>query len=271
MPSAVAMTASVSLQKGEASPVGPDRIALLEAIGDHRSITAGGKAVGLSYRAAWDAVRALNGLSNTPLVKAQAGGQKGGFAEVTAEGRAVISAFHAAEAEVAQVLAGLEGRLGNGETSVVRRRLGLKTSARNVLPGVVESLSDQAVEAEVVLDVGGGARIVSQITRKSADALGLAPGRPAMALIKSSLVRLAKGDIPSVEGTQNPLPATVMHIERGVANDEVTLAVGGEITLTATIAHDAAAALALAPGAKVTALIDASNVILATSSWPWTV
>ena len=104
MPSAAAISASLSLRKGAASPVGPGRIALLEAIGAHGSISGAAKSVGLSYKGAWDAVQALNNLSPSPLVTTRAGGRQGGFAEVTAQGQAVIAAFHAVEAELAPLL-----------------------------------------------------------------------------------------------------------------------------------------------------------------------
>src|SRR3546814_11797252 len=54
------------------------RIALLEQIAETGSITAAAKAVGLSYRAAWDAVAAMNNLADRPLVEGSAGGRHGG-------------------------------------------------------------------------------------------------------------------------------------------------------------------------------------------------
>jgi molybdate transport system regulatory protein len=45
----------------------------------------------------------------------------------------------------------------------------------------------------VVLALSGANRIVAVITNESADQLGIAPGREAMALVKSSFVMLARG------------------------------------------------------------------------------
>ena len=265
MPSAAAISASLSLRKGVASPVGPERIALLEAIGAHGSISGAAKAVGLSYKGAWDAVQALNNLAAAPLVTTRAGGRQGGFAEVTAEGRAVIAAFHAVEAEIAHVLASLERRLaGEGQPlHTLLWSLGMKTSARNALRGVVDRVIDGAVNAEVVLNIGEGAQIVAVITRQSAESLGLAPGRPAIALIKSSFVILAKGAEGLRTSARNNLTGTVARVERGAVNDEVTLDIGSGKTLTATITHASAEALELAIGELATALIKASHVILA--------
>jgi molybdate transport system regulatory protein len=263
MPAVAAMSASVSLQKGEAGAVGQDRIALLEAIGAHGSISGGAKAVGLSYRAAWEAVQALNSLSDTPLLKTQVGGQRGGFAEVTSEGKAVIAAYRAVESELTHVLAGLERRLSGGVGPTLLFTLGLKTSARNALRGVVEKVTGGGVNVEVVLDLGEGVRIAATITRRSVETLGLAPGKPAMALIKSSFVTLAKGGGAARAGTRNRLPATVERLELGTETDEVILGIGGDKSLTATIDHETAKALELARGVRVMALINASHVILA--------
>jgi molybdate transport system regulatory protein len=265
MPFAAGISASLSLRKGVASPVGPERIALLEAIGAHGSISGAAKVVGLSYKGAWDAVQALNNLAATPLVTTRTGGRHGGFAEVTSEGQAVIAAFHAVEAELAHVLAGLERRLA-GESQPLRTllwSLGMKTSARNALRGAVDRVIDGAVNAEVVLNIGEGVQIVAIITRQSVDSLGLKPGQPVIALIKSSFVILAKGSDTLRTSARNSLAGKVARIERGAVNDEVTLDIGNGKTLTAVITHASAEALELAVGERATALIKASHVILA--------
>ena len=111
--------------------------------------------------------------------------------------------------------------------------------------------------------IGGGAQIVAIITRHSLEDLGLAPGREAIALIKSSFVILAKGDETLRTSARNHLAGTVVGVERGAVNDEVTLDIGGGKILTATVTHESAEALAIAPGERLLALIKASHVILA--------
>ncbi|HEY1560052.1 MAG TPA: hypothetical protein VGF71_04095 [Caulobacteraceae bacterium] len=63
MAGAAPLTANLVLAKGGAAPVGGERIALLEAIRDRGSIVLAAKAMGLSYKGAWDAVQAINNLS----------------------------------------------------------------------------------------------------------------------------------------------------------------------------------------------------------------
>ncbi len=58
-------------------------------------------------------------------------------------------------------------------------------SALNVLPGTIVSMEDQdGASLDVTLDCGGE-RLVARVTRKSVDRLGLKPGLPVHAIIKS--------------------------------------------------------------------------------------
>jgi molybdopterin-binding protein len=67
----------------------------------------------------------------------------------------------------------------------------MKLSARNVLKGTVVSVNHGAVNSEVVLQLPGGAQLVSIITRHSAEDLKLATGSDVYAVIKASNVMIA--------------------------------------------------------------------------------
>ncbi|MEN6389061.1 MAG: molybdopterin-binding protein [Syntrophomonas sp.] len=67
----------------------------------------------------------------------------------------------------------------------------MKISARNQLKGVVKSISTGAVNNEVVIELPGGVELVSIITKTSAEALGLAPGKEVYAVVKASSVMVA--------------------------------------------------------------------------------
>ena len=64
----------------------------------------------------------------------------------------------------------------------------MKLSARNVLKGKVKKVTTGAVNSEVVIELPGGAEIVSMITKTSADSLGVAAGKQVYAIIKASNV-----------------------------------------------------------------------------------
>lgn len=259
-------TADLVLRGSRRGQVGADRIALLQAIADGGSISSAARAMGLSYKGAWDAVQALNNLFEHPLVVARPGGRHGGAAEVTDEGLALISAFRAIEAELSHVLGCLEGRIGDSRRGPLRTllwSLGMKTSARNALRGVVDRIVPGVVSSEVVLKVSDRLEIVAVITQESVEDLGLAPGVPAIALIKSSFIILASDEGSLRTSARNRLAGVVSHVERGAVNDVVTLDIGGGKSLTATVTHESAERLELRPGERATALIKASHVILA--------
>ncbi|HZV93426.1 MAG TPA: TOBE domain-containing protein [Caldimonas sp.] len=65
---------------------------------------------------------------------------------------------------------------------------GARLSARNQLAGTIVRMQPGAVNAEVVIDVGGGATIVALVTQGSASSLALAPGVAASAVFKASSV-----------------------------------------------------------------------------------
>ena len=103
--------ASITLKSKEVPAVGRERIRLLECVARSGSITAGAKAVGLSYKAAWDALDAMANLFGKPLLETRAGGRAGGGASLTATGIRVVEAFHRLEAELTRVLGQLEPEL----------------------------------------------------------------------------------------------------------------------------------------------------------------
>ncbi len=67
----------------------------------------------------------------------------------------------------------------------------MKLSARNVIKGRIKAITPGAVNTEVVLELPGGAEIVSIITKHSAEDLGLRVGADAYAVIKASNVMIA--------------------------------------------------------------------------------
>ena len=97
---------------GDEIAMGPGKADLLEAIVQHGSISAAGRALGFSYRRAWLLVDTMNRCWTQPLVLAK-GGSAG--AEVTALGHRVLARYRrlqdAAEAGVVSGWAELEADL----------------------------------------------------------------------------------------------------------------------------------------------------------------
>jgi len=81
--------------------IGPGRAELLEAIREHGSISAAGRAIGMSYKRAWDLTEAVNGAFRPPLVETSTGGPVGGGTRLTPAGEAVVAAYRRIEAQAA--------------------------------------------------------------------------------------------------------------------------------------------------------------------------
>jgi molybdopterin-binding protein len=67
----------------------------------------------------------------------------------------------------------------------------MKISARNVLKGKVKEITTGAVNTEVIVELPGGTQIVSVVTKKAVESLGLKIGSEVYAVIKASSVMLA--------------------------------------------------------------------------------
>lgn len=261
----MAVQARVRFEAENGAPVGRDRIRLLEAVARAGSIAGAARAVGLTYKATWDAIDAVNNLFGRPLVGAQVGGKGGGGAVLTPEGARVIETFHRLEAELAATLKALEPDLsGTGvSANALLWSFLMRTSARNTLRCTVTSVVEDAVNAEVGVTLSEGATLTAVITRESVRELGLFAGREAIVLIKSSFVMLAPvGEVGRIS-VRNRVEGVVARREDGVVNSEITLEIGGGKTLTAVITLRGADELGLRVGDRAVALIDAAHVILA--------
>ena len=67
----------------------------------------------------------------------------------------------------------------------------MKLSARNSLPGVIRSIEQGAVNAEVTIEIAPGLKVVSIVTLDAVKNLQLKVGSRAYAVIKASSVMIA--------------------------------------------------------------------------------
>jgi len=98
---------------GEEIAMGPGKAALLEAIIQQGSISAAGRALGMSYRRTWMLVDVMNRSWVEPLVETEVGGRQGGGARVTETGHAVLAAYQALMAQISSVADAHAGALAS--------------------------------------------------------------------------------------------------------------------------------------------------------------
>ncbi|MDQ2095021.1 winged helix-turn-helix domain-containing protein [Rhodalgimonas zhirmunskyi] len=80
---------------GPAGMIGPGKAELLEHIHATGSIAAAGRAMGMSYKRAWQLVEVMNTMFRAPLVESSRGGARGGGAALTETGEDVLAAYRA--------------------------------------------------------------------------------------------------------------------------------------------------------------------------------
>jgi len=85
--------------------LGHGKMELLEHIRETGSISAGGRAMDMSYRRAWLLVSEMNRMFKHPVVESQRGGQKGGGAALTAFGEELLARFRKMERTILTTLA----------------------------------------------------------------------------------------------------------------------------------------------------------------------
>ena len=87
---------------GEENAMGPGKADLLEAIDREGSISAAGRALGMSYRRAWLLIDAVNRCWREPVVDTLVGGGKVRGARLTPFGHELLIAYRALERQLAE-------------------------------------------------------------------------------------------------------------------------------------------------------------------------
>ncbi len=261
----IEVAGTVSLKKTDTEFLGSDRIALLEKIDEYGSITKAAKAVGISYKTAWDTINAINNLSEKPLFIRTTGGKSGGGTSLTEEGRDVIRTYRIIQEEHEKFLTNLEDKMGDVDSNSLNKiikSISKQASARNILAGIVVKIVRGEAKSEVILALKGGDRVVAMITNESVASLGLIEGSDAYAIVKAGSVIIGAGQDEFRVSVRNKLPGKIINITRGAVNTEVSVAVSGRNTINAVITNECAESLGLKVDDKVCALFKASSVIL---------
>jgi molybdate transport system regulatory protein len=259
----VQFSGSIRLDKSERIFLGGDRIELLEKIQALGSITRAAKAVGISYKTAWEIVDAINNLADKPLVVRITGGKGGGGTHLTPEGQKVINSFKIIQEEHKVFLDNIAHKIDDMEEFYrFLRRMSLKVSARNIFKGTIRSIKKGAVNSEVELAIPSGDVIVSVVTNESVESLGLSEGMDSYAIIKASSVILGRDLHNTRLSASNLLCGNVAKIVPGAVNTEVTVLLSGGNTICAIITNESANFLAFTEGDHACALFQASTVIL---------
>lgn len=238
---------------------GRGRIELLSRIASTGSITQAAKAMGMSYKSAWDAVDAMNNTAGAPLVQRSVGGKGGGGTRLTEAGLHLLAAYRRFETLHQHFLEQLAEAPELASYEQALEQLQLHSSARNQLPARVLRIERDGLQDMVELQLRGGQSLHVQVTHSSTERLGLAAGAEVQALIKAPWVRLADDSC-----ILNRLTGKIVECVPEGENLELQLELEGGETLSALLHGAARRQAALAPGRRCTIHIDPEHVVLFT-------
>lgn len=236
------------------------RITLLEYIAQFGSITQAAKAVPMSYKAAWDAIDALNNLSPQPLVVRQTGGQGGGNSRLTEYGQSFLRYYQKINNQHQQLLQQFNQK--NKDHFSLWQRMNLQLSADNQLLGTVNLVNIGTVNNEIHLQLSSGQELIAVVTRHSCEQMELAKGVEAIAMIQASAIMLALPTDDLQISARNQLRGYIREIETGAVNNVVTANMGDQLTLCASLTRNSTEQMQLKIDDEIVMLIKASNIVL---------
>jgi len=239
-------------------------VELLEEINACGSINQAAKSVGMSYKAAWERIENINNVSPKPLISRQVGGSGGGGTVLTEAGHEFVNKAHLMQREFTSFLNFFYFSPEEAfNTLKTLRRIEMKISARNVWLGSVAKIEKGAVNSVVTLSLRGEDKIVAVITENSVQRLGLEEGSEALAIVKAPSVMLSLDVDPKKISARNILSGKISRILSGVVNDEVTIDLQGGNTVTSILTSESVRRIGLMEGMDISAIIKASDVLLA--------
>ncbi|MEI7738040.1 MAG: LysR family transcriptional regulator [Betaproteobacteria bacterium] len=233
------------------------RIEILQSIRQFGSISQAARQVGVSYKAAWQAVDTLSNLAGVPLLDKLVGGAGGGGARLSLAGENLLLAAHSMQKARGEAFKKMES-IGHEQSPMLALKgLHIRTSMRNQLPCDLLSLSAKHGALRAGLRLSNGVRIFGLITKESAQLLGLKKGMGLLALFKATAVRVA----PVFAKTQgfNVLSASIVRAPAKGLAGEVSLSIGQELNVVGFCAFTKG----LAIGSKAMLMFEESSLVIA--------
>jgi molybdate transport system regulatory protein len=244
--------------------LGSRGVDLLLAIQSLGSINRAAKAVGLSYKGAWEMLERMNTLSPRPLIESAPGGTQGGGTRLTVTGSALVRAFASIRIEHEQFIDRINQEYA-AEPILQQwvRALYLRSTARNQWQGWITSIQKDGLSARVRVDVRGEQSIDVLITQHSLDRLAIRKGDEVVLLVKAPSVTIVDSLEESIFFGQNALSGLVSRVHAGSVTSEVTLSLPSGLHVVGTLAAEICTRWGIEPGQKAVAVFDPESVILA--------
>lgn len=250
------------INKSEHNFLGKGRMELLMHIEKEGSITKAAKSMKMSYKAAWDAVDAMNNLSEFPLVQSAKGGKGGGGTYLTEYAKELIDTYKILQEEHQQFLQNLSNRVSekNGHIHLLKS-MDVRISARNQLKTKVLGIQRGVVESRVSLELNNKETVTAVITNDSLTALEIDVGMELYALFKANALLLSD-DTLAIKDDINIFRGKIIRIEHDSLNAEVIIELKGGNTVCSILPTEMLERLNLKNEMQITAFCKPKSIIL---------
>ncbi|WP_428738220.1 TOBE domain-containing protein [Sulfurimonas sp.] len=138
----------------------------------------------------------------------------------------------------------------------------MKISARNQLQGVVHFLDEGTIDTSVYVRLQSGYTLVSIITNEAVADLKLEMGDDVIVFFKSSSV-LIMTDISLGISARNKFQGNIKKIKHAEVTAQIVVDIGNNEKIVSTITQDAVELLELQTDKNVSAIIKATDVMIA--------
>ena len=240
------------------------RIDILRRIADVGSISEAARRVGVSYKAAWQAIDTLTNLAGAPLLEKAVGGAGGGGSRLTETGRMVLDLADELARARKEVLERFTRRsaVAAGSPAAVSRlsTSSLQTSMRNQFPARIERIKIGSALVRLILRIDDTHLVRASVTQESLQLLGLRPGMEVLALTKATGIDILPDFPDSVaDRPDNLIVGEVLRCSRPGKGGECTIRLPSGLTIVgfARTGHG------LAPGSKAVAHLPPAAIVIA--------
>lgn len=244
----------------------PKHIKLLKALDETKSITRAAAAVDISYKNAWDCLDLINSKAKEPLIARVNGKRKNSGSELSAYAKDIIDMYEAILKIQNNLLDEICSNLDIHAINNLKRN-NMKLSAKNQLQATITDINIGAVNAQITAKLSDGTLLKSIITIDSQKELSLEVGKEVLFIFKASSVILAKSDDNELKiSASNKLKGKVAKATIGAVNAQITIDIGDNKLIYATLTNESAQDMRINVGDEVELFIKASQIIIATQA-----
>jgi len=253
--------ASLSVRADGQLVLSRNRITLLEAIMECKSITSGAEKAGFSYKTAWDAVHAINNFLPYPAFIKHVGGIQNGT-QITDEGRRLINVFNELEKVLSQIFDTIakNGLIDNNNFAF--KEIIEQPIAHNIFDCTVKNISHVRTDILIQLQIAPNCQITAALNSDNALKLTLIPECPVTALVKASSIMLAQAETPPFISTKNRIRGSVVKYICKNSNYEIEVDIDNGMIITSVISCSEVEEYCFHPGKTVWVFFKTSDVVI---------